>query len=113
MEVEVILNRYFSKIIITKYDTDPNVTLYHAYNDIKSYLTPGYLSDYSHSRKILAKLYLLNHLFPIFQLPYKLPSKTSFKIIDIRMENISKGKYELVNQNIEEGPKTYEEIYNI
>ena len=48
----------FLKTLLQNLDTDPNVIIfYHAYNDIKSYLTPGYLSDYSHSRKNLGENY--------------------------------------------------------
>ena len=39
-------------------DTEPNfLIIYHAYNDIKSYLTPNFNSDYSHSTKNLSEMY--------------------------------------------------------
>ena len=39
-------------------DTNPDyIIIYHAYNDIRSYLTSGFTSDYSHSRKNLGEVY--------------------------------------------------------
>ena len=39
-------------------DTSPDyVIIYHAYNDIRSYLTPDFSSDYFHSRKSLGEVY--------------------------------------------------------
>ena len=45
------------RTLLQNLDTDPDIIIfYHAYNDIKSYLTPGYSSDYSIVEKILAKI---------------------------------------------------------
>lgn len=39
-------------------DTQPDVVvIYHAYNDIRAYLTPGFESDYSHARRNLGENY--------------------------------------------------------
>lgn len=39
-------------------DTQPDlIIMYHGYNDIKSYLTPNFSSDYFHSRKNLGEIY--------------------------------------------------------
>ncbi len=39
-------------------DTKPDyIIIYHAYNDIRAYLTPGFSSDYFHSRKNLGEVY--------------------------------------------------------
>ena len=39
-------------------DTKPDyIIIYHAYNDIRSYLASGFTSDYSHSRKNLGEVY--------------------------------------------------------
>lgn len=49
-----LLVRFTLQII----DTEPDyIVIYHAYNDIKSYLTPNFNSDYSHSRKSLGESY--------------------------------------------------------
>lgn len=44
--------------ILLGIDTKPDyVIIYHGYNDIRSYLTPNFTSDYSHSRKNLGEIY--------------------------------------------------------
>jgi len=49
-----ILVRFILQII----DTGPDVVvLYHAYNDIRAYFTPGFSSDYSHARRNLGEVY--------------------------------------------------------
>ena len=104
------------RTLLQNLDTDPNVIIfYHAYNDIKSYLTPGYLSDYSHSRKNLGENYYKFYLgsfipnIPVNFINYLVnkwfPQNHRYSLV----ENISKGKYELdKTSNIEEGLKTYE-----
>tara|TARA_B100000963_G_scaffold199298_1_gene173494 strand:+ start:1112 stop:2236 length:1125 start_codon:yes stop_codon:yes gene_type:complete len=54
-----ILVRSALKIVDTKPDY---VILYHAYNDIRSYLTDNFSSDYSHSKKNLGDSYWKFHL---------------------------------------------------
>ena len=49
-----ILIRFLLQTIDTKPDL---IIVYHAYNDIKSYLTKNFQSDYSHSRKNLGEEY--------------------------------------------------------
>ncbi len=102
--------------LLQNFDTDPNVIIfYHAYNDIKSYLTPGYLSDYSHSRKNLGENYYKFYLgsfipnIPLNFINYLVNKWFSQNHRYSLVENISKGEYDLdkVN-NIEEGLKTYE-----
>lgn len=44
--------------ILQSIDTKPDyLIIYHGYNDIRSYLTPNFNSDYSHSRKNLGEIY--------------------------------------------------------
>lgn len=49
-----LLVRYALQVIDTRPDV---VIIYHAYNDIRSYLTPNFDSDYSHSRRNLGESY--------------------------------------------------------
>ncbi len=49
-----IFVRYALQGINTKPDY---IIIYHAYNDVRSYLTPGFSSDYSHSIKNLGEVY--------------------------------------------------------
>ena len=49
-----LLVRFLLQIVDTKPDY---LIIYHAYNDIRSYLTPNFHSDYSHSRKNLGEVY--------------------------------------------------------
>ncbi len=49
-----ILVRYAIESIDTKPDY---IIIYHAYNDIRSYLTKNFSSDYSHSRRNLGEVY--------------------------------------------------------
>lgn len=47
-----------SRFALSVLDTAPDiVVLYHAYNDIRCYLTPGFDSDYSHCRRNLGDTY--------------------------------------------------------
>jgi len=57
---------------VIDYDLD-YLVIYHAYNDIRSYLTPNFQSDYSHSRQSLAEAYWKIHLsevLPTFGLKF-------------------------------------------
>ncbi len=46
------------RFLLKDIDTNPDILIiYHAINDIRSYLTPGFTSDYSHSRKNLGEVY--------------------------------------------------------
>ncbi len=95
-------------------NTEPDfVILYHAYNDIRSYLTPNFKPDYSHSRKSIGEIY---HKFyisskipevPINFFNYLInkwfPSNNRYALL----ESISKGEINL-DQDITNGLKTFE-----
>lgn len=49
-----ILVRFALQVIDSKPDY---IIIYHGYNDVRSYLTPNFESDYSHSRKNLGEVY--------------------------------------------------------
>lgn len=49
-----IMVRFALQVLDTKPDV---VVIYHAYNDIRAYLTPGFESDYSHVRRNLGENY--------------------------------------------------------
>ena len=95
-------------------DTTPDyVIIYHGYNDIRSYLTNDFKSDYSHSRQNISnvkfKLYL-NNLFP--QIPINFinyiinkifpSSNLRYSLLDL----VSVGKIDLYN-DYKEGLKVY------
>ncbi len=106
-----LLVRYSLQII----DTQPDyVILYHAYNDIRPYLTPNFSSDYSHCRKNLSEEYwkfsigskipsvpinFINYLTNKFLFP----GNERYALLDV----VSKGK---INSeiNFSEGLKAYE-----
>ena len=49
--------------LLKLYDTEPDaIIIYHGYNDIKSYLTPNFESDYSHSKRNLGESILFYQL---------------------------------------------------
>ena len=76
-----ILVRFILQLLDTKPDM---VILYHAYNDIRAYLTPEFKSDYSHARKNLSETYWK------FYLASKIPNfKLSF--IDYLINNLLGG----------------------
>ncbi len=96
-------------------DTEPDyVIIYHAYNDIKSYLTEDFVSDYSHSRKNLAdsywKFYLSNFL-PEIPLNFYNYLKNKFlpgsNIRHSLLNVIGKGKFN-INTDYSKGLNTYE-----
>ncbi len=103
------------RFLLQNIDTDPNiVVLYHAYNDIRSYLTDDFQSDYTHSRKNLGENYFKFHLgslipdiplnFINFFLNKWSPQNHRYALID----SISKGEVNLDNdKNIETGILTF------
>jgi len=105
--------------ILSQIDTKPNyVIIYHAYNDIRSYLTGNFSSDYSHSRENLAQN--LNKIKNISWLPdlpisfYNFIINKFFVGTDLRnsIHNIiSKGKINIHN-DYKEGLKIYERNMN-
>jgi lysophospholipase L1-like esterase len=102
------------RLILQIIDTKPNmIILYHAYNDIRSYLTPNFTSDYSHSRKNFGEAYWRFWLgskipnIPINFINYLinkiLPSNHRHSLL----ETVSKGKINL-NNNFKPGLETFE-----
>ena len=104
------------RTLLQNLDTDPDIIIfYHAYNDIKSYLTPGYSSDYSHSRKNLGENYYKFYLgslipnIPLSFFNYLINKWFSQNHRYSLVDNISKGEFDLGKKNnIEEGLNTYE-----
>ena len=105
-----LLVRFLLQII----DTSPDVlVIYHGYNDISSYLTPNFKSDYSHSRKNLGETYYkfyIGSLLPYIPINFinflqnKWFSQNSrYSLVD----SITKGKLE-TNNRVEEGLRSYE-----
>ena len=105
-----LLVRFLLQII----DTSPDVlVIYHGYNDISSYLTSDFKSDYSHSRKNLGETYFkyyLGSLMPYIPINFinclqnKWFSQNSrYSLVD----SISKGQFKIDNK-IEEGLRSYE-----
>ena len=96
-------------------DTKPDyIVIYHAFNDIKSYLTPGFEADYSHSRNNLGNSYwkfYLSSLLPDIPLNSYNYIKNKFlpspNIRHTLLKVITKGT-ENLNANYENGLKTYE-----
>ncbi len=96
------------------FDTKPDyVIIYHAYNDIRAYLSPNFSSDYLHSRKnlgeVIWKFYLGSKLpsIPINFMNY-LSNKFLFPI-DVRstlLEVIEKEKVS-IDQDYSQGLQTY------
>tara|TARA_Y100000590_G_scaffold344153_1_gene393472 strand:+ start:188 stop:1408 length:1221 start_codon:yes stop_codon:yes gene_type:complete len=96
-------------------DTEPDfLIIYHAYNDIRSYLTPNFTSDYAHSRKNLGEAYWKFAIgskipdIPIKFINYLknkwfLPSNVRYSLLEV----ISKGKVD-INSDFSHGLKAYE-----
>ena len=96
-------------------DTKPDfLVIYHAYNDIKSYLTPNFSSDYSHSRKNLGEEYWKFSIgakipdIPLkfinyFKNKWFFPSNVRYSLLEV----ISKGKIDF-KANFSHGLKVYE-----
>lgn len=95
-------------------DTKPDVLiLYHAFNDIRSYLTKNFESDYSHSRKNFGDVfwrYWLGSKIPNIPLNFLnylinkiLPSNHRYGLL----ETVSKGEFHVKN-DYKKGLKVYE-----
>ena len=96
-------------------DTEPDlVVIYHAYNDIESYLTQNFSSDYSHSRKNIGEVYwkfVIGSKIP--DIPIKFINCLKNKWFPGRtirhslLEIVSKGKIDY-KIDFSQGLKTYE-----
>lgn len=96
-------------------DTEPDlVVIYHAYNDIESYLTQNFSSDYSHSRKNIGEVYwkfFIGSKIP--DIPIKFINFLKNKWFPGRtirhslLEIVSKGKIDY-KIDFSQGLKTYE-----
>ncbi len=105
-----ILVRFLLQTIETKPDA---IVVYHAYNDISSYLTDNFQADYSHSRKNLGENYWrfrIGSKIPDFPLRFYnylknhwFPSNIRYSLLDV----VSKGKLNL-NLDYGKGLKIYE-----
>jgi len=96
-------------------DTEPDfLIVYHAYNDIRSYLTPNFNSDYSHSTKNLSEMYWKFSVgSKIPDVPIKFinylknkwffPSNMRYSLLEV----IAKGKID-PKIDFSQGLKTYE-----
>lgn len=109
------------RFVLQGIDTKPDyLVIYHAYNDIRSYLTPNFSSDYFHSRKNLGEVYwkyyvgskipnvrinFINYCINKYLFPFDERSTI--------LESISKNKID-VNQDYTLGLQAYERnIQNI
>ena len=106
-----ILVRSALKIVDSKPDY---IIIYHAYNDIRSYLTENFSSDYSHSKKNLADSYwkfYLSSMFPELPLNFYNFLKNKFipgsNIRHALLDVTGKGNINL-NTNYKFGLETYE-----
>ena len=96
-------------------DTNPDyVIIYHAYNDIRSYLTPDFSSDYFHSRKNLGEVYWKYYLgSKIPNIPFNFTNYLTNKFLfplDERstiLEILKKSEMD-ISLDYAEGLKTYE-----
>ena len=109
------------RFVLQGIDTKPDyLIIYHGYNDIRSYLTPSFSSDYFHSRKNLGEVYwkyyagskipnvrinFINYCINKYLFPFDERSTI--------LESISKNKID-INQDYTLGLQTYERnIQNI
>ncbi len=106
-----ILVRSALRIIDTKPDF---VIIYHAYNDIRSYITDKFISDYSHSRKNLADNYwkfTFSNLLPEIPLNFYNYIKNKYllgsNIRNALLDVVAKGKPNL-EIDYKNGLSTYE-----
>jgi lysophospholipase L1-like esterase len=105
----------FVRYALQSIDTCPDyIIIYHAYNDIRSYLTPDFSSDYFHSRKSLGEVYWRYYLgskipnLPINFINYL--TNKFFLPLDVRstiLEAIKKGEID-TSLDYSEGLKIYE-----
>jgi len=105
----------FVSFSLQNIETKPDyIIIYHAYNDIRSYLTPGFSSDYFHSRKNLGEVYwkyYLSSKIPNVKLGFinyiinkhLLSFNENYSLLD----TVAKGEINL-NQDYKLGLKTYE-----
>lgn len=105
----------FVRFALQGIDTKPDyLVIYHAYNDIRSYLTPNFSSDYFHSRKNLGEVYWKYYVgskIPNFRInfinycinKYLFPLDERSTILEI----VSKNKID-INQDYTPGLQTYE-----
>lgn len=110
-----ILVRFALQIIDTKPDM---IVLYHAYNDVRSYLTPNFNSDYSHSRINLGNIYwqlkigLALSFIPIKFFNYLVNSWFPYNMRNSLQDMISKEKINFneinTDKDISEGLNVYE-----
>ncbi len=93
-----ILIRFSLQVVETKPDI---VILYHAYNDIASYLTPNFMSDYSHCRvnigDSLWKFRMIDSLpnIPLHFINYLFDSWFPVSVRNSLSDLISRGKIDL------------------
>lgn len=103
------------RFLLQNLDTNPDVVvLYHAYNDIRSYLTSNFQSDYSHSRKNLGENYFkfyLGSFLPYIPLNFInyfqnkwYPQNHRYTLV----ESISRGDFKIENNtDLEKGLEAY------
>ena len=103
------------RFLLQNIDTNPDViVLYHAYNDIRSYLTSNFQSDYSHSRKNLGENYFkfyLGSFLPYIPLNFVnylqnkwYPQNHRYTLV----ESISRGNFKIENnKDLKNGLETY------
>ena len=103
------------RFLLQNIDTNPDIiVLYHAYNDIRSYLTSNFQSDYSHSRKNLGENYFkfyLGSFLPYIPLNFInylqnkwYPQNHRYTLV----ESISRGYFKIENnKNLENGLEAY------
>ncbi len=104
-----ILIRFQTSIV----DTDPDIIiLYHAYNDIRSYLTNNISPDYFHSRLNFpdkSLRFILDHYLPNPKINFLNYLRSKFLQTDLRLDllnMVTKGKFEISNE-ISEGLRIY------
>lgn len=95
-------------------DTQPDVVvIYHAYNDIRAYLTPGFESDYSHVRRNLGESYWKFALaakipyIPIRFLNFLINQWLPVNIRNSLLDQVTKGDFD-PNLDPSDGLKAYQ-----
>lgn len=99
--------------LLNNIETEPDmIILYHAYNDIQAYLTPGLKPDYSHARKNIGESYwkfkFSNYLpnTPLSFINFILEKWFPVSPRNSLLEQVRKGEIDL-NANPEKGLKIY------